>query len=1278
MFKGRGRNTNRADETSPLLARGDRTPSPTPLQLNGAPRSPAASSLLRTLTDSEEFSKAKQTKRRWPSIAALTVLCIAIIIIIVVGFVAPTVVEKYAMQAMVFEPTSLSIESVNSNGIKARVKGLFGMDAKRVKSKSVRDLGRLATSIAVEVESGPAEVEVSLPEYGNVDLGTATVPGIKVDVRDGHHTAIDKVVTLQPGDFYGIRQVASDWIDGRLGQLRIQGRASVPLKSGLFSFGTQSISVQQLFENKDIPVMPGYKVDGISIHEIELPSYQQGVAADVSLTVKNEYPVHFTIPPMGFGILVDGCTPSDHIMVADTTTDAVMIEPYKDLQLNLTGIVRKLPEAFVTECPDQNKSPMDLLLGNYIHGEDAKLYVQGSDSPSMDTPDWVTDIVKSVTVPIPFPGHELGDLIRNFSLTDTHFGLPDPIAEPGTPEAQPKISATIRAIVNVPEEMNFNIDVSRVRADADVFYHGEKLGYLDLRKWQPANSTRIGGDGKEPAGLLIESAVDKAPLNVTNDDLFTDVVQSILFGKKIIKLNVKATVDVGIDTALGNLAVRRIPAEGVVPLKPIRRGGIGTLGLEVGSLAILDTTETTLTLTALVNFTNPTNYSANVPYVDIHILSNGTQLGHALAKNVSVNPGRNINVVIQAIWDPLGSSGSRGKVRGRELLSQYISGYNTTLTLKTHAGTVPAQPALGKALEQFELEVPTPRLRAPKNPKHGDGDDDDDDDGKGGPHFIEDATVMHLFTSTATFTLLSPLAHSTLFLDTIDATAFYKEDDVGRIVYDEPIEVPPGATETPRLPVDWSLASVGYEAVRKALGGTLKLSAKAVVDVRIGMYKQNVWFHGGQIGAKKQTPRSRSTSRRRRPTKNLNHLALAPLSTAKPLIDAAADDNDASLPRTSYIEGRSAPTTPSILSRSGSRKQLAPNSSRNLKSLGHGGYGDSKYNGTGEFDYVGDELRITTRTRDSLAEGLPKAKSSTALSPPVAATPAIGPDGKRRHHQRSRTGGSTRQELKRNDDDFLKRVGTVIASSTRDAKGQSWLVSRQSSISLVDHPNSSDDESHTPISVTSYRSRRTSRPYLDLDEELGISSPRFSRFASRDASRVHSRTQSRRQSRHGSRIEMQARTPVGTRTPLAGMASERGSYFGDVDMGDGALEEADFVDLAEEKEGEKEDEEEIARLARETGSGFGGWVDRFMGFALFNMEEDRDESADEAAEGESAEEAKRRKLAELRRKKEERERLIAQQRTNENPASGIQTPKEDHGGWQDAAWLLSVASKILI
>ena len=170
------------------------------------------------------------------------------------------------------------------------------------------------------------------------------------------------------------------------------------------------------------------------------------------------------------------------------------------------------------------------------------------------------------------------------------------------------------------------------------------------------------------------------------------------------------------------------------------------------------------------------------------------------------------------------------------------AGFNTTLMLRAHEDSIPSQPALSKALSALKLVFPTPRMHTPTDPGSG---DDDEDSGR----FIRGAT-MHLFTSTAVFTLASPLRHETLYITSLNATAFYKGDIVGRIVHEDMFAVPPGITETPRLPVDWSLGSVGYEAIRKALGGELHLSASADVGVKLGQWHEDIWFKGKGIGAK--------------------------------------------------------------------------------------------------------------------------------------------------------------------------------------------------------------------------------------------------------------------------------------------------------------------------------------------------------------------------------------------------------------------------------------------
>jgi hypothetical protein len=442
------------------------------------------------------------------------------------------------------------------------------MRADKVKDDSVRRFGRFGTWIARKVETGQSYVQLTLPDYQDALLGTADVPSIVVDIRNGHTTHMDFLADLAPGDNHAIRRLAKDWIDGQLEELRLSAEATVPVKSGLFNLGKRTVSRDMSLRNTNIPTLPEYKIRKLNFHEVQLPDLQRAMVADVAAELGNDYPLDFNIPPLGFAILVDNCQSSQPlIQLADATTPGLAVRPKENLNVSVSGYVRRLPHAFTQACPGSHQSPLDALVGSYIHGNDTTVYVRGSDSPSKDTPRWITDIISDITVPVPVPGHTFGHLIRNFTMADVHFGLPNPFAEPDTPEAQPRVSAIIKALVALPEEMNFNISVGRVRANADVFYHGAKLGYLDLNKWQKANSTRIRSTDDGAPLLAVQSVIKDAPLTVTNDDVFTDVLNALLFGGKGVVLGIKADVDVELETALGQLAVRKIPAEGSVPVK---------------------------------------------------------------------------------------------------------------------------------------------------------------------------------------------------------------------------------------------------------------------------------------------------------------------------------------------------------------------------------------------------------------------------------------------------------------------------------------------------------------------------------------------------------------------------------------------------------------------------------------------------------------------------------------------------------------------------------------
>lgn len=240
-------------EDTPLLSQSSETPRYDGEEDNEGEflSSPAAAS-LRSLQTGTASPKPTKGGRRWPTIVAITVLGLVGMAIIFGAFFAPAVVEEYAKEALVIEPTNLSIDSFTKTGVNARVQANFKMDASRVKNKNVKNLGVFGTWIAREVESKETKVDVYLPQYGNILIGTATVPPVKVNIQNGHTTGIDIIANLEPGDVDGIRLIANDWLEGRLPSIRLLGKANIGLKSGLIPLGTQSISESLVFEGQSL------------------------------------------------------------------------------------------------------------------------------------------------------------------------------------------------------------------------------------------------------------------------------------------------------------------------------------------------------------------------------------------------------------------------------------------------------------------------------------------------------------------------------------------------------------------------------------------------------------------------------------------------------------------------------------------------------------------------------------------------------------------------------------------------------------------------------------------------------------------------------------------------------------------------------------------------------------------------------------------------------------------------------------------------------------------
>lgn len=411
-------------------------------------------------------------------------------------------------------------------------------------------------------------------------------------------------------------------------------------------------------------------------------------------------------------------------------------------------------------------------------------------------------------------------------------------------------------------------------------------------------------------------------------------------------------------------------------------------------------------------------------------------------------------------------------------------------------------------------------------------------------------------------------------------------------------------------------------------------------------------------------------SRSKRSTTNLANLRLAPLSNkflepaeeqqqhhqhhqpAKSPYEEAAHITFARQ-HSSYLQGRSAPSTPGILSRSSSRKHIGGGLSRR----------GSLYDNDIPYQYAAVSNDATGGMRVDVGSGqIPKAKSEAALLAEQRLAGHGVPVINKARHMRSRTGTHTPVAKSKLgvDEDWFSRTRASTNALVQEAKGQSWLSSRESSTSLaqLDSDDDDDDEGYEEMAALS-----ASQARLQVVTPLGPLSGRVRSPVW--GSRYGSRSGSRRTSRRGSF--------AGLRTPLVGLGGHDGTpgYFDEVPAA--LATEPDFLDPDEDNP--EDDERDVSQLTGQRSFGLGKIVDRLMGFNLFNVDEREETTEDEAEQGdETADHAKERMAAENKRKREAKGTLTAP------PPAPLERDENGpgEGGWQDAAWLLSVATKVML
>lgn len=362
------------------------------------------------------------------------------------------------------------------------------------------------------------------------------------------------------------------------------------------------------------PTLPEFTVNKLNV--VDQPG--KGTLMTASADIVNPYPVTLDIPALEWKISVPGCTLFDRIHMTNANTGPLSIRAGKNITIDVSSAISSLPQELLDPCRDAAPSPLEALFQALLDPkQNTTVFISGT-SHSISLPKWLPDILSSLTIPIPIPhlDSNTSDLISAIHCSEMKVTFPSPWAPPGTPNAQPKVSGLIEAVIRPPKEAeNVAINVTAVKADVYLYDQGAKFGRILVPVWSPATTER-------KVKIHVKVRVAEVPVEVLDPIVFQRVMTKIMRGDGTVPIGFDGTVDSQVSVLIGDFAIRGIPVKGVVDVEGIYPFDDLKTSL-VGDIEVVSTTRNSITLASTVKVKNPTDYEAVIPYLDLELLYEG-------------------------------------------------------------------------------------------------------------------------------------------------------------------------------------------------------------------------------------------------------------------------------------------------------------------------------------------------------------------------------------------------------------------------------------------------------------------------------------------------------------------------------------------------------------------------------------------------------------------------------------------------------------------------------
>ncbi|EPB87600.1 hypothetical protein HMPREF1544_05582 [Mucor circinelloides 1006PhL] len=778
----------------------------------------------------------RRSQKTCTYIAISITTCSAVFLFCLLWF-APTFAERSVKDGVGFSFQKASILNVTEdNVITMHVIGKIELQPKlfSLQRKFNNMFGTIGIQqSALQVHYEPKESLL----LSSMAMGTIDLPALDLNSASSV-TNFNFITRFMIDDTDALMDFCKDAVVAKTIMWRVAGPLSVtlgwlPWKSNV-----------DLDKTIELEGMDGLKKTDLQSLMFPGPHPLGGVAVYATVGIYNPSSVlSLSLGDMDFGIFLPAASPDDKDaqMAVVQAVDADL-QGHRMNYFNVTGRTLPIPQ------DEKSQALMESFLTGYLHGNTSWVHVRGSsfgpdDQPHKKhvstTPRWLRKALESVVLSVPFPGATETDLIQSLALSHIKIDF--------SSTGNPLISGDAIALLKKPQEMQFHMDVTEIDPTVYLYLNVDSTKpFAVVKPNRPCPASTEEGNGIDlPLGTMkVTSRLYRAPFKVLpgGQKDFEEFLNRVFHEKKG-KVYIHGTSDAKVDSAFGNLNIRDLEFNGEIETQGLQ--GMQHPPPQVTDMTIVQGHSDALHASTVIRIYSPADVHINLGQLNMLLLFNDHVIGNTTIPELALAPGV-FNELTVSAW-LFGNNRHVIDFIGQFISNGITAASNVTLTI---SGNHP-NPTRSKFLENFlrnlSFDVQPPPFD--KEP------------------LLADCQV-NILSSTVVMSMRNPFPGVEMAINKINASATYEIYEIGRMVADfedkgegwkGPLILPPPkcnledcegvVVESEKIPV--MTKKLGFEAIKKALGGSIEVSVDSQVAVMIDQFElRNLEYRQSNITAK--------------------------------------------------------------------------------------------------------------------------------------------------------------------------------------------------------------------------------------------------------------------------------------------------------------------------------------------------------------------------------------------------------------------------------------------